>query len=98
MSDNVLTYIADDELATRIKSAAESDGRIMVIAEGKMYELQIASSASRHELFKDYDPVAAREALHASAGILRDLDIDVEEWLKEIKESRRQDTPGRPGW
>jgi hypothetical protein len=96
MSDTIRTYIADSELASLLKAAAESGGRVRVVANGEMYDLQIAAFMKSPDIWKDYDPAAFREALYASAGVLKGSGIDVEEWLEEIRESRKQDSPGRP--
>lgn len=96
MSDTTYTYVADSELAALLKAAVEAGERLQVQANGQTYEIQVTPATKSHDIWKDYDPDAAREALHASAGVLAGTGIDVEEWLEEIRETRKQDTPGRP--
>jgi len=46
------------------------------------------------DMWVDYDPVAAKEALRQAAGIL--AGVDTTALKKEIRESREQDSRGRP--
>jgi excisionase family DNA binding protein len=48
----------------------------------------------KDELWLDYDPVAAKEALRQAAGIL--AGVDAAALKKEIRENREQDSRGRP--
>ncbi len=93
MSDSIPTHIADDELAALLKSAAKSNGRIKVIAEGKPYEIEVRQ-APRRDIREGYDPIAARGVWRSIHGILPD--VDAEAWIKEVKESREQDSTLRP--
>lgn len=94
MSDNIPTHIASDELASLLKSAVKSSGRIKVIAEGKPYEIEVRS-APRRDIREGYDPVAARKAWRSIRGILPD--VDAEAWIEDVRESREQDSTLRPG-
>jgi hypothetical protein len=96
MSDTIRTYIADSQFAALLKAAAQTGERVLVVADGQTFDLQITSSTKSINVREDYDPEAFREALYASAGVLKGSGIDVEEWLEEIRESRKQDSPGRP--
>ena len=96
MSDDTRTYVADSELAALLKAAAETGKRLRVQTTDNTYEVEVTPATESNDIWAGYDSEAAREALYASAGVLAGTGIDVEEWLEEIRESRKQDTPGRP--
>jgi len=96
MSDASRTYVADSELTALLKAAAQAGERVRIVAEGQTFEVEVKPSTESRDIWEGYDPEAAREALYASAGVLADSGIDVEAWLEEIRESRKQDSPGRP--
>lgn len=92
MSDTIRTYVADSELAALLKAAAEAGQRLRVQANGQTYEVEVKPTRSR-DIWEGYDPEAARKAWKDLAGILPDIDADA--WIRQIKEDREQDTPGR---
>lgn len=96
MEDSQIIYLENRELAEVLENAARTGRTIRVQMEGKTYKLGVSSESESADVWQDYDPEAAREAVYASAGVLAGSGIDVEEWLEEIRESRKQDTPGRP--
>ena len=50
----------------------------------------------KHDIWANYDPEKAREALRGAFGILKG--IGVEKFKKEMREARDQDSKGRPAW
>lgn len=89
------TYTADEELAALIKEAVDAGEPLRVRADDHTYELDVRRPESE-SIWKDYDPEAVGEALRATFGILKGINAD--ELIKELREDRDQDTPGRPAW
>lgn len=93
MSDTIRTYVADSELTALLKAAAQSGERVRVVAEGQTFEVEVKPSTKSRDIWEGYDPEVAREAWESIAGIFPD--IDAEALIRQIKEDREQDTPGR---
>ncbi|MBV9280605.1 MAG: hypothetical protein JOZ41_11025, partial [Chloroflexi bacterium] len=64
---------------------------VIVERNGERFRLQKEEST---DIWADYDPESAREALRGAAGILAGMDID--ELVAEIYAQRDQDSTGRP--
>jgi hypothetical protein len=53
---------------------------------GVVYRL--SREKSEHDIWANYDPERARRALHDVAGIFREIDVD--KWIADIYEARKQ--------
>lgn len=78
-------YTADSELAALIKEAAEAGHPLRVRTEGGIYELDVRST-EQEDIWKDYDAVAVGEALQATFGIMKGVDVDT--WVEEYRAAR----------
>lgn len=96
MSDTLKTYVADHELAELIRTARTAGKPLRVRAGEEVYELDVRESVASEDIWENYDPEAALQALEESAGVL--TGVDVETLIEELKAEREQDTPGRPAW
>lgn len=106
-ADGIDRIDIDDEPALlRVAEAVTRSGRSAVLVRGSV-EVAVLSPvprrhAVRHEplladpdnIWAGYDPQRVAEALKASAGALRGVDVD--ELLADLKEQRIQDSNGRP--
>ncbi len=86
-----------DEELTRVLNRADA-ARQPVILETPGARYRVVREGDEPNVTEDpwahYDPEKARAALHASAGMLKG--IDVEEFPAELREQRGQDSTGRP--
>lgn len=89
------TYTADPELTALLKEAVEAGEPLRIRTDESTYELEVRKPA-RDDIWKDYDPEAARQAWEQAFGILRGVDAGA--LIERIREDREQDTPGRPAW
>ena len=78
---NVSSDTKIDELFANADAAP-----VLVEKDGVIYRL--AREESKEDIWAGYDPERARRALHDVAGIFRDLDID--KWITDIYEARKQ--------
>lgn len=78
MHTDATTLHPDDELAKRLEAAAGQP--VIIEHNGVRYRIE------PEDPFAFYDPKKMREAIHAGAGALKGL--DVEQFLKDIREAR----------
>lgn len=93
MENVTKSYVADDELAALLQSAARTGKRLRVEAGGQIFVIDVSPDPDRDDIWRDYDPEAAREAWNASAGTL--VGVDPKELIRELKEAREQHSLGR---
>jgi hypothetical protein len=67
-----------------------ADEPISVESGGKRFKIE----REKTDLFEDYDPAKALEGLRSLIGLYSGMDVD--EFMREIKEQREQDSIGRP--
>lgn len=88
MSD--MPYVAGDELTQVLQDAANTGRRFRLVAGSRTYLVRVDPNTLRADAqrdpFENYDPEAVREALHASFGILKG--VDVEALLKDLRAQR----------
>ena len=98
MAKNIFTTEANSQLATLVRSAAETGEPLYIHADGEVFKVSIDKPMGlRHERedpWKDYDPEKVREALRASRGALAGVDTD--QLMKDIMAAREQDPLTRP--
>lgn len=99
MPKNIFTTEADSQLATLVRSAAETGEPLYIDADGEIFKVSIKKPLiglkhEREDPWKDYDPEKVREALRASRGALAGVDTD--ELLQDIMAAREQDPLTRP--
>jgi ABC-type Zn uptake system ZnuABC Zn-binding protein ZnuA len=90
--------VAPGDDLDRLLTAAEADGaRLVLVREGVRYrvEREEAGSDGKADIFANYDPERARQALRESAGALSHL--DAEAFKAEMRSLRGQDSHARPG-
>ena len=66
------------------------DEPISVESGGVRYRIE----REKQDLFKDYDPARVLAALRKGIGLYEG--VNIEEFKREIREQRTQDSPGRP--
>ena len=72
------------------------DETILVEKSGKTFRVELELQHSPgSDIWKNYDPERAREALRRSAGAL--AGVDVKKLKDDIRAARGQDSIGRPG-
>jgi hypothetical protein len=79
----VIPVPPDSELARILDEAA--DGDVILVNAGKRFRVV----PERDDPFAGYDPEHVRKALDRSFGSLKGLDVDT--FLKEVREQRGQD-------
>ncbi|CAN5787859.1 hypothetical protein BH23CHL2_BH23CHL2_36400 [soil metagenome] len=79
MADAPTIHVADSELAGRIAESASEGHPLRVEAGGKTFILHVSRESTDEEdddIWANYDPDKAREALRRYAGAWADLDVD----------------------
>jgi hypothetical protein len=99
MAKNIFTTEANSQLATLVRSAAESGEPLYIHADGEVFKVSIDMPLidlkdEREDPWKDYDPEKVREALRESRGALAGVDTD--QLMKDIMDARGQDPLTRP--
>ena len=99
MPKNIFTTEANSQLATLVRSAAETGEPLYIHADGEVFAASINKPMiglqhEREDPWKDYDPEKVREALRASRGALAGVDTD--QLMKDIMAAREQDPLTRP--
>lgn len=79
-----------------VREAGQGRLRLTVVEDNGQQIAEVGPVEPGHEadLWSGYDPDAARRAWQASAGVLRE--VNVEALLADLKAEREQDSPGRP--
>ncbi|HUG16119.1 MAG TPA: hypothetical protein VMM78_14005 [Thermomicrobiales bacterium] len=86
--DRSKTYSADHELATLLKAAVESGEQVRVQAGAESFDLTVTPAPAPADLWAGYDAQAAREARHATRGLLAEVDADA--LIRALKADREQ--------
>ncbi len=99
MPTNIYTTEADSQLATLIRTAAETGEPLYIQADGEVFKVSIDKPLTglkheREDPWKDYDPERAREAVRQLRGAL--VGVDRDELLADIMAAREQDPSTRP--
>ncbi len=84
----MLTYEGDSKLAELLDAAAEAGEPLRVVVSGTAYEIVVNMREKRPDLWADYDPEAALEALEHSTGVFGGIDADA--LIAELKAEREQ--------
>jgi hypothetical protein len=77
-----------DHLDEHFDALAENGGVILIEREGVLYRIELATS-TRQEIWSAYDADRAKEALEASAGVLKG--VDLEELKRDLRAARGHD-------
>ena len=97
MPKNIYTTEANSQLATLVRSAAETGEPLYIHADGEVFKVSIDKPMGlRHERedpWKDYDPEKVREALRRSRGLFAGIDTD--QLKKDILADRGHDPSTR---
>jgi len=81
----------DDELAQRLR---QDDTRPVVVeSNGVRYAVVRAADT---DIWADYDPERALQAMEKSAGILNRAGVDAEQLERDVYAERTQNSIGRP--
>jgi len=91
MTNDPRTIVLDPESELARVLAGQDSTPVMVDSNGVRYVVKRQSD----DIFAGYEPQRVRKALHQSAGILRNVDID--KLKRDLREQRAQDSSGRPG-
>jgi hypothetical protein len=85
----------DSELSRRLR-AAETSGEPVLVDTGEGVYTLLVSQIDRapEDIFANYDPQRALEALRASRGVLKG--VDTAQLVADLAEQREQDSHGRP--
>lgn len=89
MAEQKIIHIEPDSETGRLLELVTSEP-ISVELKGKRFKIE----REKTDLFEDYDPIAAREGLRSLVGLFSGMDVD--EFMRDIKEQREQDSTGRP--
>ena len=74
-----------ENMDKHLEALADNGGVVLVERNGVLYRVELATH-TRRDIWADYDPERASEALKASAGVLKG--VDLEELKRDLRSAR----------
>ncbi len=92
MAERKVIHIEPESETGKLLRLVEA-GPVSLEFEGKTFRIE-RERHGKKDIFADYDPQKALESLRSLQGLFSGMDVD--EFMREMKEQREQDSVGRP--